>query len=396
MRRGEPFAMSDARSRRTALLLIGALITACGGGSAPPGSASPVATVRATTAPAASSPGATIAPSDATPMPSAATPAPSVAAPTPTTAPSAEAPFRWTALATEGAPPAREDHTWTVDPDGGAAYLFGGRDGSTVFDDLWRFDLAADTWERVSAAGPTGRFGHTATWVEGVGVVVWSGQGGPTTFFDDLWVFDPAAGAWSELPDAGPRPAARYGSCAALDGDGRLWISHGFTADAGRFADTWTYDVAAGSWTEVTPDGQGPVVRCLHDCLWTPDGRLVVYAGQTTGVPAIGDLWALGDGAWTKADGAEPPARQLYGLATVGDAAWVFGGAGADRAKLADLWRLDLGTLGWESVAVPGDGPAGRSGATLVADGTGGRLLLFGGLTADGASAETWSLPLRP
>ena len=88
-------------------------------------------------------------------------------------------------------------------------------------------------------------------------------------------------------------PEARYGSCASLGPDGRLWISHGFTQDDGRFADTRAYDFATGQWTDMTPAGDGPIKRCLHDCFWSSDGqRLILYGGQTTGVAALDDIWA--------------------------------------------------------------------------------------------------------
>ena len=76
-------------------------------------------------------------------------------------------------------------------------------------------------------------------------------------FFDDIWAYDPAAEAWRELPSLGDVPPARYGSCASLGPDGRLWISHGFT-DSGRFDDTRAYDFATGEWTDETPDGDLP------------------------------------------------------------------------------------------------------------------------------------------
>ena len=175
------------------------------------------------------------------------------------------------------------------------AYLFGGRDGSTVYDDIWAFDLASDTWRELDpeGRGPAARFGHEAVWVDGVGLVVWAGQAGPTAFFDDLWAYDPAANDWSRLPNDGARPVARYGSCSSVGEDGRLWISHGFTEDGVRFSDTRAYDFDAGRWTDETPDGTQPVVRCLHACWLTADGRFALYAGQTTGVRALGDLWAL-------------------------------------------------------------------------------------------------------
>ncbi|RPH35956.1 MAG: hypothetical protein EHM90_03075, partial [Chloroflexi bacterium] len=173
----------------------------------------------------------------------------------------------WRQLAPAGGGPVpREDHTWTVDGDGEVAYLFGGRDasGPGTLGDFWAFDLDNETWSEL-AAGPTARFGHNALWVPGVGVVIFAGQG-DAGFFNDLWAYDPVADGWRELPASGAIPVRRYGSCAALGPDGRLWISHGFTSEGARFSDTRAYDFATGSWTEETPVGEGPVVRCLHGC----------------------------------------------------------------------------------------------------------------------------------
>lgn len=349
--------------------------------------------------PAVASPSATQAPT-ATASPTIAPPSGSpVASPSVVVTPSASAiaTLAWSPLEPAGtAPAAREDHTWTLDPATRTGWLFGGRDRGTVFGDLWRYDFASDAWARQEpvGAGPAARFGHTGTWVEGVGLVVWSGQAG-SDFFDDLWAYDPAANSWRELPTAGAVPAARYGSCAALGPDGRLWISHGFTEDAGRFDDTQAYDFVAGRWTDETPDGTIAPIRCLHDCLWTPAGRFVLYAGQTTGTPAIGDLWARGVGeGWTSIADGPPPPRQLYALAALGGTAYVFGGGAKDGSTLRDLWLLDLATLAWQPADPLGDRPSGRSGATFIADPDGSRLLLFGGKREGKALGDVWQLSI--
>ena len=307
----------------------------------------------------------------------------------------------WRQLEPGGGPAAREDHTWTLDPAARVAYLFGGRDGARVDRDLWAFDLATDTWARLTPQndGPTGRFGHEAVWVDGLGVVVWAGQAGPTTFFDDLWAYDPATNRWSQLPNGGATPLARYGSCAALGPDGRLWISHGFTEDGTRFADTRAYDFASGRWSDETPDGRVPVNRCLHGCWWTDDGDLVLYAGQTTGVQALGDLWTLGDpggaaAAWARVDGDLPENRNLYAFARHRDSIVVFGGRGLGNTYHRDLFAVDDATLAIEPLQADGARPPGRAGATFIDDPAGGRLVLFGGRTASRALDDTWELTL--
>jgi hypothetical protein len=330
-------------------------------------------------------------PSMATPDASRAQSAPSSAPAQPSAAPSALAALAWHELGVIG-PAGREDHTWTLNSDGTLAYLFGGRDGAAVMGDLWAYDLAADTWAAVEVEpGPAARFGHEAVWVEGVGLVIFAGQAGPT-FFDDLWAFDPETAAWRQLPSGGDVPVARYGTCAAIGPDGRLWISHGFTSDGTRFADTKAYDFGSGSWTDETPDGDLPVSRCLHGCWWTDDGALALFGGQTTGVTALDDRWLLVDGAWQPVTGTVPEARNLYARARLDGATLVLGGQGLDGGRLDDGWLLHDDGADATPLVVEGGVPPGRSGAELIVDASRGRILLFGGLGVDGVLADTWEL----
>lgn len=360
------------------LVTCAALLGACGPATVPSPSAStgPTATATAT----AQQPTESIAP-----LPGAAV---------------------WAQLASSGpTPPPREDHTWTVAPGGATAYLFGGRDGSTVFDDLWAYDLATDAWSRLtpSGGGPPARFGHNAAWAAGIGLVVFAGQSG-ADFFNDLWAYDPAANAWRALPGGGSEPVSRYGSCAAIGPDGRLWISHGFTSEGQRFADTRAYDFASGTWTDETPSGDAPIERCLHGCWWTAADALVLYAGQTTGVTALGDLWRLhigprpGTNTWEQLSpsGGLPPERNLYSAARWGAATLVFGGQGLDGGYLADSWWLDDADGAATPLTVSGSEPAGRAGAELIADPARGRMLLFGGRSGPVTFDDLWQLTLPP
>jgi hypothetical protein len=226
-----------------------------------------------------------------------------------------------------------------------------------------------------------------------VGLVIWSGQG-TTGFFDDIWRFDRSASLWEQLPSSGAVPSARYGSCASLGPDGELWISHGFTADSGRFSDTRSYGFSTGAWTDRTPKGAVPVKRCLHDCFWSSAGQLILYGGQTTGVPALGDLWSFDptSGAWSQAADPPAPARQLFGLATHAGGAVLHGGGSADRGYLDDTWRLDHAARAMTKVEVATAPPA-RSGTALVVDPFTTDVLLFGGQGSDGLLGDTWAFP---
>ena len=293
----------------------------------------------------------------------------------------------------------REDHTWTLAPDGATAFLFGGRRGNgSALGDLWAYDLAAGSWQQVTA-GPEPRFGHNAVWVDGIGLVIFGGESG-AQFFNDVWAYNPALTSWQQLPSGGDRPVARYGSCAAVGPDGRLWISHGFTSEGQRFADTRAYDFTSNQWTDETPSGKAPIERCLHSCWWTADGRLDLYAGQTTGVTALGDLWQLSLGPrqatheWTELSfgGERPPDRNLYASARWNGSTVIFGGQAVDGTYLADTWMIS--DSGVATLIDTGSGPPPRSGAELIADPSNGRLLLFGGKNESGTLSDLWELGL--
>jgi hypothetical protein len=258
------------------------------------------------------------------------------------------------------------------------------------------------TWARVAGqagTAPASRFGHEAAWAPGLGLVVWAGQAG-TRFFDDLWLFEPVAGTWRQLPSGGDAPVARYGSCSGIGPDGRLWVSHGFTEDGTRFADTRAYDLETGTWADESPDGGGPFERCLHACWWTSAGQLALYGGQTTGTPALGDLWFLTPGsptgatsAWTEAPTPEPAARNLPAVAR-GDALTVmFGGRGLDGEPRGDTWLLLDGGSGFVPLDTAGGSPRERSGSAIVYDPAGERFVLFGGV-GDRAFDDLWELTL--
>ena len=326
---------------------------------------------------------------------SASPPSPSATEPGSPPASSAPEPVAWSQLGASGPEP-REDHTWTVDPDAGIAYLFGGRDGSTTFGDTWSYDLASDAWTRLApAASPEGRFGHEAAWVDGIGIVIFAGQASSDVFFGDLWAYDPAVNAWAELPATGALPTPRYGSCAGIGPDGRLWISHGFTENQVRFFDTRAYDFDTGAWADETPSGGArPIERCLHGCWWTDGGELALYAGQTTGTLALDDRWRLADGAWEQVEGSLPMGRNLYARARIGATTLIFGGQAVDGSYLGDLWAFADDSDDATQVELVGDGPqpAGRAGAELIVDDERSRALLFGGRTTDGALADLWVL----
>jgi len=224
------------------------------------------------------------------------------------------------------------------------------------------------------------------------------GQG--ADFFNDVWAFDLDLETWTELKAndrsaAAPRP--RYGQSAALDTQGRVLISHGFS-DQGRFDDTWAFDLAAARWVNLTPaSGPKPLKRCLHELIYEAIAdRLLLFGGCSSGFGPCpqGDLWAfdLKTTTWTELipSGVAPSARSNASLVyeATTQTLYLFGGK-TDGGANAETWSYDLDKNQWTQLEGQ-KAPSARSSQATGYDVQVRRALIFGGLTAAGSSADLW------
>src|SRR6185436_13651931 len=121
--------------------------------------------------------------------------------------------------------------------------------------------------------------------------------------------------------------------------------------------DTWQFDCAQGTWTNVTPPGgpsSSPEARRLHAMAYDPNRAGVVLFGGGEGPGTHSDTWLWNGTAWTQLAGVSPPARRSHAMACD----WgrhevvLFGGEDGAGIPLADTWILRQG--GWVRAA---DGP---------------------------------------
>ncbi len=301
---------------------------------------------------------------------------------------------RGTGLNNTELPPARYDHSLVAS--GTHLFLFGGRDANS---DLWIYDMVQDQWNNKVQAneGPSPRFGHNAVWdITRERLVIFGGQDG-TTFYNDLWEYDPETHRWESMsPDgAAPWPAARYGAAACYDNEGHFIVSHGFT-DTGRFDDTWQLDLAARTWTDVSPAAnERPLARCLVHGAWDIiKRRLLLFGGQSTETPFLDDLWGWSpEIAWQQiARTPRPTARNLYALIydAKRSAALLFGGRAQDGPQ-NDLWIFYSQGENWVQFVAQGDPPAPRYGHDMTIEPS-IPPYLFGGTNGTTSFDDLWRL----
>ncbi|MCB9176584.1 MAG: hypothetical protein H6648_05430 [Caldilineae bacterium] len=331
-------------------------------------------------------------------------------------------------------------HTW--DPGRNMLLVFGGTDQVDEKNELWRLDLAAETWDLLRPRGTQpGSRREAAMAFDPVGdrALVFGGYAFDTArsrpiYYDDSWLLE-LGGAdgpeWVKLPFGAVKPAARRGASlvhqpGAAGGPGRMLLFGGWDhVSRLGFADVWAFDLQPGreAWTELgAACAPGPTARDGHSAIYEPrDQRMIVFGGWDrvrSSWRTLDDLWAFdlsgrGD-CWRRIEPPSPVPPALAWHSAVYDACpasprmLVFGGlTGSGSAsggyRVSDTsasWSLALALPGmeaWTQLDPNGARPRPRDAHAAALDPSGRRKVIFGGWENEGELLrDVWALELAP
>ncbi|KAI8475700.1 MAG: kelch repeat protein [Monoraphidium minutum] len=194
---------------------------------------------------------------------------------------------------------------------------------------------------------------------------------------------------WTRVEAAGDGPGRRSSHAACAVGDA-LYV-YGGELEPRKPVDDVLYRLQGGEWAKVPgSDGVSPGPR-IAAAMASVGSKIYLFGGRTgvemsegarddllvfdTAAPA--PAWSV---APTPAGAPPPPARSYHAAAAAGGRVYIFGGCGA-KGRLADLWRYDPAAAAWAELPAAPAGVLPRGGASLVADASGGRLLVMGGFS---------------
>ncbi len=130
---------------------------------------------------------------------------------------------------------------------------------------------------------------------DGLVIMFGGGNASAPLLFNDTWAYDPAANSWTELNPSGTLPPVRGGQAMAYDPLTQQLIMFGGFDQPGtglvRFNDTWAYDLAANTWTELKPSGSLPPARALHAMAYDPVTRRMIMFGGEYAQGSGGNRW---------------------------------------------------------------------------------------------------------
>ena len=274
---------------------------------------------------------------------------------------------------------------WT--DNAGNAYVFGGWNGSTYLNDLWRFN--GIVWFQVIANGtvgsPSGRDG-AVSWTDNAGNAYVFGGYHDYSYLNDLWKFNGTS--WSPVTNEGTQPSVRSGAVAWTDNAGNGYV---FGGEYGPYLnDLWKFD--GTNWFQViangavgSPSGRNGAVA------WTDNaGNAYVFGGYSR--TYINDLWKITNNTmWTQLTNIANAPSARYDSVSWNDSfgnAYVFGGRNGS-IYLNDLWKFN--GISWFQVIDNGtlNSPSVRSGAVAWTDNA-GNSYMFGGWNGSTYYNDLW------
>jgi hypothetical protein len=210
-------------------------------------------------------------------------------------------------------PGCRENNGVVISDSSRDIYLFGGYNGISWLNDLWKFDIESKRWsciqessdpnaldESDAAVGdqpagmnqvhgkiPCRRFGYVSV-VHGGNFILFGGFDG-SRWLSDMHIFNFEKRTWTEVQPKGQPPSARSCPAWAKD-DTHLWL-HGGYDGADRKADFFAFDLSTYTWTEIPCLGRAPSPRYFHSCCLYGT-KLFVYGGYS-GNERLDDMYCF-------------------------------------------------------------------------------------------------------
>jgi hypothetical protein len=304
----------------------------------------------------------------------------------------------WYPLTASVVPPARYDHAFAYVFEVYTLVMFGGR-SNDVLGDTWF--VGSEWFQAKLKSSPEPRFGAEAVY-DGyrLRAIIFGGRS-DSKFFNDVWGIDTAADSqWERMATTGNAPSPRAGASIGLgtnsNGDpymNTLIVTHGYS-DSGYFDDTFILNLSKNTWENVTPAIR-PSKR-IGQCggFDSAKGKMMLFGGQDIKGNLLDDLWLFDPARreWTeiKPNGAKPSARSGAAMASdYNGKLWLFGGKTASGAS-NELWTFDTTANRWTLIATK-NGPSARYGHKMACAYSGDDCVVFGGQDAKGkALNDLW------
>jgi hypothetical protein len=296
-------------------------------------------------------------------------------------------------------PEARGAHSMAFDPHNGVAVIFGGfamAGGWHSLGDTWVYSYIENSWtELILTPSPSARSNHAMVYCNETNEIILYGGQGSAGGLTETWSFDCATKTWSQVVTA-TNPGVHHSLALAYDAqENAVVLFGGFGEDGLETDDTWKFDCVTREWNELfpvtTPLARYGLVMVYDEAI----NKIVMTAGNTASQGHQDDTWTF-DAAtsnWTELTPIGTPDRLKWPSMTydsVNNKCILFGGQIGDTA-VDRTWVYDALMNTWAR-AYPDSAPESRINTGLAFDSVNNVTILFGGASVDIAPYDdTWT-----
>jgi N-acetylneuraminic acid mutarotase len=266
--------------------------------------------------------------------------------------------------------------------------VFGGEiDPSHMLADTWTYDVAANTWVKMSPAQSPPGEGPMAYDSASDRTIYYTGNNLPSDFgsANQTWAYDYNTDTWTDLHAIGT-PSGLLGARMVYDTKpDRMILFGGLDLPLMKKYrnETWAYDFNTNTWNNMNPTTSPPGQNFFQMVYDATSDRVLAWI-----MPDVGDgnnMWAYDfeTNTWTEMPVKEPAWRYYGAMVYVPTVKrdFVFGGVTPDTEKpFDDLWTYDAVTNTWEQLSFV-SGPSARGWHTMTYSTKSDRIVLIGGGT---------------
>jgi len=222
-------------------------------------------------------------------------------------------------------------------------------------------------------------------------VVLFGGTNGATNF-SDTWIWDGATATWTQLFPPKSPPGRRFDTQGmAFDAEQGIVVLFGGYAAGTSFNDTWTWDGKARRWTQQSLKAS-PSARRAPIAYDRATEQIVLFGGDDGAANQYNDTWVWNGDNWhLRTTPIAPGPRGLASLAydPALHAVVLFGGFMGTQVY-NDTWAWNGST--WTQITTANVPPNGRFAFGTDYDPVARGPVIFGGFSTGFALSDTWVL----
>ncbi|KYQ90615.1 hypothetical protein DLAC_09244 [Tieghemostelium lacteum] len=307
----------------------------------------------------------------------------------------------WIKIILSGVPPTSiAYHSSVLNPINNTLVIFGGKNKDTTYNTLTLYDIINDAWLNMSLSNstnnspagsiPSARYGHVALTTPFNTMYVFGGRDN-TSVFNDIYKYNMELDQWVLIKPTGTPPQGRWGHSGVMYAiKNQFLFFGGKTLDNLLLNDIIRYDFELDAWIQPieygssTVDPFAPSKRYLHSAILTLTNEMVIFGGmEQQGVSNAIYLFSAETNVWlnstlnTTSDLPSPVSSHGTILTPLGQML-VFGGQLKDQTSTDAVWKFDFKYMTWTSILPSGLGPDARFGHTATATNL-NTMMVFGG-----------------